>query len=351
LLCRQQRAVEGLPDLSEKGEQTQVESIKRRIKNHRAVSLVAIGALVVGAVAITLGTGAVQARDPSIHVVDSIGLPPRFAGSTRAEWALQDLSSSEVQEFQHWPRHFQDNYLTVASAFAWNPASTPPNPSSSRALQSIFLRTLEGVESPNKGHMSSKQLSQLQQQAQAGQESATRQYNHEIGALAEAGSGYGNWTASGWRFTSVAVSNVPVVNGFEIPGVQLSPDAAFVCVAPGASATRVHLIGGVVQENSSPSGQITDSQIALQPWTDAVVPITPALHSLFGYDPSKRKTFPAPSGLQLTTIDNVLPGGVVVSTTTGAKLYFSLSTDTYTSQIPTASQQAQGPQLCEPVRG
>jgi len=329
----------------------QLESIRQHVTNHRAVSLVAIGALVVGAVAITLGTGAVRARDRSIHVVDSIGLPPRFAGSTRAEWALQDLSSTEVQEFEHWPRHFQDNYLTVASAFAWNPASTPPNPSYSHALQSISLRTLEGVENPSAGHMSSKQLSQLQQQAQAAQESATQQYNQEIGALAEAGSGYGNMTASGWTFTSAAVLNVPVVNGFELPGVRLSTVAAFVCVAPGASGTRVHFIGGVVQENSSPSGQITDSQIALQPWTDAAVPITPATPSLFGYDPSKRKTFPAPSGLQLTTIDDVLPGGVVVSTTTGAKLYFSLSTDTYTSQIPTASQQAQGPQLCEPVRG
>jgi hypothetical protein len=329
----------------------QLESIRQHVTNHRAVSLVAIGALVVGAVAITLGTGAVQARDPSIHVVDSIGLPPRFAGSTRAEWSLQDLSSTEVQEFQHWPQHFQDNYLAVARGFAWNPASTPSNPSSSRTLQSIFLRTLEGVESPNAGHRSSKQVSQLQQQAQAGQESLTQQYNHEIGVLAAAGSGYGNMTASGWTFTSAAVSKVPVVSGFELPGVQLSTVATFVCVTPGASATRVHLIGGVVQENSSPSGHITDSQIALQPWTDAAVPITPAATSLFGYDSAKRKTFPAPSGLQLTTIDNVLSGGVVVSTTTGAKLYFSLSTDTYTSQMPAASQQAQGPQLCEPVRG
>ena len=280
-----------------------------------------------------------------------MSLPPRFAGSTRAEWSLQDLSSTEVQEFQHWPQHFQDNYLAVARGFAWNPASTPSNPSSSSTLQSIFLRTLEGVESPNAGHRSSKQVSQLQQQAQAGQESLTQQYNHEIGVLAEAGSGYGNMTASGWTFTSTPISKVPVVNGFELPGVQLSTVATFVCVTPGASATRVHLIGGVVQENSSPSGHITDSQIALQPWTDAAVPITPAATSLFGYDSAKRKTFPAPSGLQLTTIDNVLPGGVVVSTTTGAKLYFSLSTDTYTSQMPTDSQQAQGPQLCEPVRG
>jgi len=329
----------------------QLESIRQHVTNHRAASLVAIGALVVGAVAVTLGTGAVQARDPSIPVVDSIGLPPRFAGITRAEWAVQDLSSTEVQEFEHWPRQSQDNYLTVASGFAWNPASKPPTPSASHALQSIFLKTLRGVENPNAGHLSPKQLAQLQQQAQAGQESLTRQYNQEIGALAEAGSGYGNTNASGWTFTSAAVLNVGVVNGFVIPGSRVYPVAAFVCVAPGASATRVHLIGGVVQANVSPSGQITDTQIALQPWTDAVVPITPATPSLFGYDPSKRKTFPAPSGLQLTTIDNVLPGGVVVSTTTGAKLYFSLSTDTYTSQIPTASQQAQGPQLCEPVRG
>jgi hypothetical protein len=332
----------------------QLESIRQHVTNHRAVSLVAIGALVVGAVAITLGTGAVQARDPSIPVVDSVGLPPRFAGSTRAEWAVQDLSSTEVQEFEHWPRHSQDNYLTVASVFAWNPASKPPTPSASHALQAIFLKTLRGVENPNAGYLSPKQLAQLQQQSQAGQESLTRQYDQEIGALAEAGSGYGNWnwTASDWTSTSAAVSNVSVAYSFLLPGVhQLSPVAFFVCVAPGASATRVHLIGGVVQEYVSPSGQITDSQIALQPWTDAAVPITPATPSLFGYDQSKRKTFPAPSGLQLTTIDNVLPGGVVVSTTTGAKLYFSLSTDTYTSQIPTASQQAQGPQLCEPVRG
>jgi hypothetical protein len=45
----------------------QLESIRQHLTNHRAASLVAIGALVVGAVAITVGTGAVQARDPSIH--------------------------------------------------------------------------------------------------------------------------------------------------------------------------------------------------------------------------------------------------------------------------------------------